>query len=460
MRKEASDEGKRLPEHVLQEAVMSYTFQYRSAFEGFSCSELPGILLDYLKNPEFRVEAAVSLLHYVHKRSGVDIKHEHSLDYSKVAQKRSLVLANKVPTEIDPIADRILDCVDTLLLEEDKQSLLYASELAIVSAQMVYGRRLDTFYKVLLSVGSVTLARILIQNGEDLPVEDIKLLIEKREKEVLEENWRSHENWYRIEEVVELLAFTDQPNIMVDHFKKHREHYKQTSSLGRIISALGHSSSPEAVNTLREFSNVFPELVGQDEWYSSLGRLDSEEAAELLLEVMFDATKIPYLQKESWMVSEVFKKLLGKYPDVKKDLIERLRSKDAVAQRHFVASMTGIHEGIEEDLFLAIFEATAPTEKGTFSLLYSYIEGLATEKHPAEGSDGSYHLEPFDITLLRKKLFQYATGESPLTGIATGMLNEIDRIRDEYGHPSSEPRHPDIKSAKAFPLEAQFIWDA
>lgn len=457
--KKAFEEGGNPPEDVLREARTGHSLQYRRAFEGFSCPELPEILLDYLKEPEFRVEAGFSLLHYVQKRSGVDRKFEHYPNYSKVAQKRSLVLAGESPAEVDPIAANILDCVDALLLEEDKQSLSDASKLAIASAQMKYGRRLDTFHNVLQSVGSVTLARILIQNGEEVPVDYLKLLIEKREKEVLGEKWRSQDNWYRIEEVVELLAFTEQPNIMVDHFKKHREHYTQAWKLRRLISALGYSTSPKAVNTLREFQNAFPELVGLREWYSSLGQLASEEAAKLLVEVMFDATKIPHLQKESWGIREVFRKLLGKYPDVKKDLIERLRSKDAVVQRQFVASMTGIHEGIEEDLFLAIFEATAPTEKQIFSLLSRSIEGLAIEKHPVDGSDSSYNLVPSDSTLLRKKLFQHAIGESPLSGIANDMLNEIDRVRDEYGHPPSEPRHPDIKSAKAFPLEAQFIWD-
>ena len=175
---------------------------------------------------------------------------------------------------------------------------------------------------------------------------------------------------------------------------------------------------------------------------------------------MFDSTRILYLQKESWGIREVFKTIISNHPTVREGLIKRISKKEAAKQRLFIASMTGFHEEIEEDLFIAIFESSDPTETDTFSRLFSSIEGLATEKQPVDGNDSSYHMKPFDITSVRKKLFQYASSDTPLSNIANDILNEIDRVRDEYGHPSSEPRHPDINSGKAFPLDAQFIWDA
>jgi hypothetical protein len=35
---------------------------------------------------------------------------------------------------------------------------------------------------------------------------------------------------------------------------------------------------------------------------------------------------------------------------------------------------------------------------------------------------------------------------------AARTLNEIDKIRDEYGAPEAEPRHPDLKSGKPWPI--------
>ena len=35
---------------------------------------------------------------------------------------------------------------------------------------------------------------------------------------------------------------------------------------------------------------------------------------------------------------------------------------------------------------------------------------------------------------------------------AARCLNEIDRVRDEYGAPEAEPRHPDLASGKPWPI--------
>lgn len=35
---------------------------------------------------------------------------------------------------------------------------------------------------------------------------------------------------------------------------------------------------------------------------------------------------------------------------------------------------------------------------------------------------------------------------------ATRCLNLMDKLRDEYGAPESEPRHPDLASGKQWPI--------
>ncbi len=36
--------------------------------------------------------------------------------------------------------------------------------------------------------------------------------------------------------------------------------------------------------------------------------------------------------------------------------------------------------------------------------------------------------------------------------VATRYLNQIDKIRDDYGSPDSELRHPDLASGKPWPI--------
>jgi hypothetical protein len=41
------------------------------------------------------------------------------------------------------------------------------------------------------------------------------------------------------------------------------------------------------------------------------------------------------------------------------------------------------------------------------------------------------------------------------TDAATHCLHLIDEIRDDYGTPDSEPRHPDLSSGKQWPAMSQ-----
>jgi hypothetical protein len=52
---------------------------------------------------------------------------------------------------------------------------------------------------------------------------------------------------------------------------------------------------------------------------------------------------------------------------------------------------------------------------------------------------------------LRRKLLAMTT-DGGSTDFAARCLNLIDKIRDDYGAPESEPRHPDLASGKAWPI--------
>ena len=57
-----------------------------------------------------------------------------------------------------------------------------------------------------------------------------------------------------------------------------------------------------------------------------------------------------------------------------------------------------------------------------------------------------------DVTCLRRELFRMISGETPEASLAKECLNAIDELRDEYGAPESEPRHPDIESGQPWPI--------
>jgi hypothetical protein len=79
------------------------------------------------------------------------------------------------------------------------------------------------------------------------------------------------------------------------------------------------------------------------------------------------------------------------------------------------------------------------------------IESIVTEHVPSANFNGAYSIVPVPAAELRQKLFALTTDGGP-TDIAACHLNQIDEIRDEYGVPDSEPRHPDLASGKRWPI--------
>ncbi len=63
----------------------------------------------------------------------------------------------------------------------------------------------------------------------------------------------------------------------------------------------------------------------------------------------------------------------------------------------------------------------------------------------------AYDVLPVPAVELRRKLLVLTTDGGP-TDAAARCLNEIDKMRDRYGTPESEPRHPDLASGKAWPI--------
>ncbi|MBL6653365.1 MAG: hypothetical protein ISP49_17340, partial [Reyranella sp.] len=87
--------------------------------------------------------------------------------------------------------------------------------------------------------------------------------------------------------------------------------------------------------------------------------------------------------------------------------------------------------------------------RGTHISMHT-IEQVVTAQIPDEDWKGSYNIVPISAVELRRKLLAMTTDGGPADAAAR-CLNEIDKIRDRYGAPESEPRHPDLASGKKWP---------
>jgi hypothetical protein len=80
------------------------------------------------------------------------------------------------------------------------------------------------------------------------------------------------------------------------------------------------------------------------------------------------------------------------------------------------------------------------------------LRQVAVGQRPSEDWIGATVSFRVDVTGLRRKLFRMISGPTPGASLAKECLNAIDELRDEYGAPESEPRHPDIESGQPWPI--------
>jgi hypothetical protein len=84
-------------------------------------------------------------------------------------------------------------------------------------------------------------------------------------------------------------------------------------------------------------------------------------------------------------------------------------------------------------------------------LSWRTIDSLVTEHIPVEGSQSTYNVAAIPAVELRQRLLAMTADGGP-TDAAARCLRHIDELRDEYGMPDSEPRHPDLASGRPWPI--------
>ena len=83
------------------------------------------------------------------------------------------------------------------------------------------------------------------------------------------------------------------------------------------------------------------------------------------------------------------------------------------------------------------------------------IRQTAVGKRPVADWPGAYNEFSVSLADLRKELFAMILADGSESGLAAACLNEIDELRDEHGRVNDEPRHPNIGSGRAWPIEAE-----
>jgi hypothetical protein len=263
---------------------MSYTPIYRQAFEAFDGEPVRDFLLGQIGNPDFEVEAAFAL-----RRCGTNNQIPSPAKaigwpkYDRVSLARVRRSQRQVPTS--DVAATILDRVDDLLRSGRNEDLHRAISLATAATQMDYGDRIATIGAVLSAPGPVTARygrlHILVFAGETISATSVRQGLNEALQRIKEPQWRTQNSWWEIERWIELMAFSDAPESIIDCVAALPLDFKRTYNFHRVLFALGHADVQHSLKTLIALADHIPTLTTTRNYLHAIATIGSLEATNI-----------------------------------------------------------------------------------------------------------------------------------------------------------------------------------
>ncbi|CAD1792023.1 hypothetical protein [Xanthomonas arboricola] len=355
-----------------------------------------------------------------------------------------------------PEALAILDTVTSLLDGGSENEQLHAIRLAVAAFRMPCGDISALVRRLIEIPAPLNLQRdlyvALALSGERLQVDAIQSCIRALFAESETKPWVLGDHHSAFFGWVELLAFSERPAAILDEVAAlEQPHLKQPYQMRGLLSALGASAEPDVEDVLLQFAALIPGLAQQHEWLAALSTRGTDSSGRALLQLLRD----------------------GAFDDPGYRDIEALRAHLAqLAKNHieFRADMLGLLEHLDKGILASAIERALLMLSDTESILslvryyartgrsgdglYISIRKIAMDERPSAQFSGAVTLFPVPVDDLRRRLFSLALTQTSEAGVARQCLALIDGIRDDYGYPESEARHPDIRSGQPWPLLA------
>jgi hypothetical protein len=173
-------------------------------------------------------------------------------------------------------------------------------------------------------------------------------------------------------------------------------------------------------------------------WHDALG---------MSLYAMAASGKLDGRNGDRWHMARQIGALLDEHPELRQHVYALL--KDGTNTSGLALLAEAVSENPDANGLLLLLRLDAG-QKGT-RISWRTIQSVVTEHVPDENWKGAYSVVSVPAVELRQKLLALTTDGGPADAAAR-CLNEIDCVRDEYGMPEAEPRHPDLASGKPWPI--------
>ncbi len=432
------------------EARSSWTLQYQRAFHAINCAETKALMREYLLNEDFGHSAALVLAEQwrdVNEPSDTNIWKSEP-NFSRVTEKRAARLSD--PSASSEEADAIFTAIERLIGEEPTETMRkHAITLAIVATALPRGRRDDTI-KAIITLADryqrCLLLTNLVLSGELLDIELIKHGIAEVFESAQKQPWILTER-HELRDWLCLLPFSNRSIDTFDIVQALPKEHRTSESLEKMLDALGHAPDDDAENTLFRLAEADSRLYASHAWRNAVSCRGTLTAMMCFVNLAAQGVFNGKSGEDHWRISTLLAGFIGEQPELRSYVYDLLRN--APNSPGLVLLAKSVAETPDADGLLLLIQIEIEQKRAFVS--WRTIERIVTQHVPTENWGGAYNVVAAPAVELRRKLLAMTTDGGPGDSAAR-CLNTIDQIRDEYGIPETELRHPDLGSGKAWPI--------
>jgi hypothetical protein len=449
LREEAKARGWRQGE-ATDEARTPHTHEYQHAFQAINAPETAALMHEYLHDEHFGQLAALVLAAEWtatnEPENGERLR--IGVDFSRVEGRRAARASDPAATSAE--ADAIFGAIEPLITDEaTEDQKRHAVALGVVAVRLPHGQRDDTIQKLISLAARRSRAALLLNlilSGESIDIEMIKNGLAEVFEVAKAQSWILSEGGYELKEWLRLLPFANPPAEAFAVVRGLPDDQRRLERLEEMIAGFGTAPGDDAENVLFQLAETDPELYANHAWRDAAIRRGTLSAARRFVDLAANGA-FEGKGTDHWHMARQLGGLIGEHPELRTHVYQLL--KDGATTPGLALLARVVAEDPDADGLLLLIRIEIEHKRSFMS--WSTIENVVTEHVPSENWKGTYNVVPVPAVELRRKLLAMTTDGSP-TDAAARCLNRIDKIRDDYGTPDSEPRHPDLASGKPWPI--------
>lgn len=429
------------------EARTPHTHEYQRAFQSIPAPETAVLMREYLHDEHFGQQAAIVLAAQWMAANEPIESVRGGVDFSRVEERRAARASN--PTATSAEAEAIFGALEPLIADRaTEEQKRHAVGLGIIAACLPHGQRDATIRKIIALAphrSRAALFRNLILSGECVDIDLIKCGLSDLLEEAKSKSWLLTEGTEK-REWLSLVPFTSDPTQALAIVRGLPDSPHGMTEMEAMIAGFGMVGSDEAENALFELAEADPKLYANHAWQAAALRRGSLSTARRLVNLAANGV-FEGERRHSGHMARQLGGLMGDFPELRPHVYRLLSAGATTVGLQLLAQ--AVAESPDADGLLLLVKIESEQKLSIIS--WRTIETVVTEHVPAENWKGAYNVVPVPVGELRRQLLAMTTDGGP-TDAAAACLNHIDEIRDEYGTPDSEPRHPDLASGKPWPI--------